>query len=78
MRRPLLCDILSTTSPASPEDCVYADTKPEQIAWVDVSDQSHVDSHDPCRTKSLYNARHRQQRQRMRKCAKQRCQREQH
>src|SRR5258707_6405203 len=56
--------------------CVYADTTPEQVAWVDVSDQSHVDTHDPCRAKSLQDARQSQQKQRMRKPAKQRCYRE--
>jgi hypothetical protein len=61
----------------SDHHCVYSDTTPEQVPWVDVSDQSHVDAHDPCRAKSLQDAGHRQHRQGMRKCAKQRCQREQ-
>src|SRR6516164_1266305 len=54
------CDRWSDRGGDSDHHCVYADPTPKQVAWVDVSDQSHVDAHDPCRAKSLKDARHRQ------------------
>src|ERR1700734_1446130 len=37
---------------------IQPDAPPERVAWVDVSDEGHVNTHDPRRAKSLNNGRH--------------------
>ena len=52
--------------------------RPSSALRIGIADQRRVDAHDPCGAKSLHDARHRQQHQRVRNRAKQRRQREQH